>query len=81
VCLAFGGIVFTITSGAFTITTPKGATLTGVVTGVGNATFIDDTLTVTGGTRQFKHVSGTIEWDSSGGSSNVGTFSASFERR
>jgi hypothetical protein len=37
VCLAFGGIVFTITSGAFTITTPKGATLTGVVTGVGNA--------------------------------------------
>jgi hypothetical protein len=82
VCLFAGGApVFTITSGTFTITTPKGATLTGTVTGVGNASFIDDELTVTGGTRQFKHVSGSIDWDANGATPNFGTFTASFERR
>ena len=48
-------------TGNFDITTARGATLTGTLVGAENADTIEQALTITGGTKRFRHASGCLQ--------------------
>jgi hypothetical protein len=58
-CVDTSTLPWTVSS-TFTITSRTGATLSGTIVGTATSSSFSNTYTVTGGTRQFRNVSGTI---------------------
>ncbi len=85
-CVSFADFPLLRGTGTFVLTTHTGATLSGTQVSTNLLPNFTVTYTVTGGTRQFKHVGGTfvhegLETVSGMSLSNVGTLSGSLTKR